>query len=120
VWEWRSDSAEELVRPTGLRELHENRNGPLHIVLTTFTLGNGQLRHGYCSPADSSGIDYTQPVVITASGRVPLWHGAALTRELLERFAVWLEVDASEILPIHIESRVPVDGSFYRHMLHAI
>ena len=120
VWEWRSESDRELVRPTDLRELHEYRQGPVHIVLTTFTLGNGQLRQGYCSPADSSGIGYTQPVIITPSGRVPLWQEATSSPEGFERFALWLEVDTSEMLPIKVESRVPVDGSFYRGVVHAI
>jgi hypothetical protein len=120
VWECRYESDVELVRPTGLRELHEYQDGPVHLVLTTFTLGNGQLRHGYCSPADSSGIDYTQPVIITPSGRVPLWQEAKTPGEDLEHFALWLGVDSSQMLPINVESRVPVDGSFYRDIVHAI
>jgi hypothetical protein len=120
VWEWRSESDRELVRPTDLRELHEYGGGPVHIALTTFTLGNGQLRQGYCSPADSSGIDYTQPVIITPSGRVLLWQNASGSQASFERFALWLEVDTSEMLPIKVESRVSVDGSFYRSVVHAI
>ena len=120
VWELRSESGEELVRPTALRELHEYSDGPVHIALTTFTLGDGQLRHGYCSPADSSGIDYTQPVIITSSGRVSLCQEVTAPRELLNHFALWLETDPAKMLPITVESRVPVDGSFYREIVHAI
>jgi hypothetical protein len=120
VWEWRTESDEEFVRPTDLRELHEYQDGPIHIALTTFTLGNGQLRHGYCSPADSSGVDYTQPHIITPSGRVPLWQEAPTPREEHDRYSRWLEVNSSEMLPIKVESRVPVDGSFYREIVHAI
>lgn len=120
VWEWHGDTGDEQVRPTALRELHEYTDGPVHIALAAFTLGDGQLRYGYCSPADSSSMDYTQPVIITPSGRVPLWRESSAPREELTTLALWLEADPSKMLPIRVESRVPVDGCFYRDVVHAI
>jgi hypothetical protein len=120
VWEWHGDSGDERVRPTALRELHEYQEGPVHIALAAFTLADGQLRFGYCSPADSSSIDYTQPVIITQSGRIPLWRETPTPTEELEGLALWLGTDPSKMLPIQVESRVPVDGSFYREIVHAI
>ncbi len=117
VWECKENGGADIVSPTALRALTEYRSGPGHIALTQFVLGNGALHYGYCSPADSSGLDYTQPVIITPSGQIQLWNTSKSNTQLLAR---WLHVEESSLLPITIECLVPVDGAFYTEVVSAL
>ena len=118
VWEWKEASESEFVRPTSLTSLTEYRDGPVHIAVTRFTSACGDVYLGYCSPADAR-IDYTQPVVFTAKGPLPLWHGDGLSEA--QRAAVSaLGDELSTFFPIQVECLVPVDGALYAERVDAV
>jgi hypothetical protein len=106
VWEWKEDSGSEFVRPTLLTSLTEYRGGPVHIAATRFTNARGDVHLGYCSPGDASGLDYTQPVILTDDGPLPL---------------SMLSASADRTLyPWRFECLVPVDGVVYADSVDAV
>ena len=113
VWEFSENGSRGLVRPTTLRELSEYYEGPVYVVATTFLLNNGQRRNGYCSPAENSGLDYTQPVIFTPDGQVPLWNEELPSDVHMKQLAERLDVSPSEVFPITLTSLVPVEGTYY-------
>lgn len=120
VWEWCERDGKEMVRPTSLRTLSEHGGSPVHIAATAFVLANGQRREGYCSPEETSGLDYTQPVIVTAGGAIALWSERPVSEQQLTQYAEWLGVAPSEMFPVTVQSLVPVDGNYYRVMVRAI
>jgi len=120
VWEWCEQDGNEMVRPSPLRKLSEYRGGPVHIAATAFVLANGQRREGYCSPAEPSGLDYTQPVILTAAGAVALWREQPTSNEQLAQYARWLGAVPSDIFPVTVQCLVPVDGTYYHDTVRAL
>lgn len=110
VWRYVGVSDEDaVVEPTGLRALSEE-GSEVYIAVTEFVLRNGQRHIGFCSPADDSGLDYLQPVIVTSRGHVALWLGHAVKQEV--RVLQWASIGVSEAeaLPITYECPIPVDG----------
>ena len=120
VWEWCERDGMEMVRPTPLRKLSEYRGGPIYIAATAFVLANGQTREGYCSPEEPSGLDYTQPVIVTAGGAIALWHERPASSQQLTQYAGWLGVAPSEIFPVTVKCLVSVNGNYYHVTVRAI
>jgi len=114
VWEWREDDTGKYVQLTALQSLTEYSSGPVHIAATRFTLGNGQVCFGYCSPAEASGLDYIQPVIIVEDNHVALWHEASSQTNHLAKVAALLNIDIVSLFPIGLECLIPVDGEYYR------
>jgi hypothetical protein len=120
VWEWREVNEAEEVRPTEFRELTKYYSGPGYIAATRFVLSNGQVQFGYCSPAEPSGLDYTQPVILTPPGRIPLWNDEDVREDQFVEYAEWLGVDRQSLLPIQVGCEVRVDGNYYREVVNAL
>ena len=113
VWEWREDAGQQLVRPTSLQQLNDYCSGPAHIALTRFTCQGKTKVHGYCSPSDSSGLDYVQPVILAASGPIALWPLTALGSDQLQELSTAFAIAAAQLFPIQVDCLVPVDGEYY-------
>ena len=113
IWEVRDGSGSELVRPTSLTSLGEYRDGPVHIAATRYVTAAGDTYYGYCSPADPSGPDYVQPVVLTPRGPFPLWDPGGLSKAHVAALCSALAVSPSALFPLQIECLVPVDGILY-------
>lgn len=62
----------EFISPTDAREIKE-MSPKTYIVLTNFKLANRIELIGFCSPQDKSGLDYTQPVILTENGLFVFW-----------------------------------------------
>lgn len=119
VWELRNDSGSELVRPTSLVALNEYRDGPVYIASTRYIAASGDTYFGYCSPADPSGLDYTQPVVLTLRGPFPLWRPGGLSHEHVSTLASALSAVPRNLFPMQFECLVPVNGVPYRGSVDA-
>src|SRR5207248_4125604 len=65
---------------------------------------------GFCFPADDSGIDYLQPVIIAGSVHVSFWFDGAPGRETLETQWRALGRQPAQIFPVGFRCLVPVDG----------
>jgi hypothetical protein len=113
IWELRDGFDSGLVRPTSLTALSEYRHGPVHIAATRYIAASGDTYYGYCSPADPSGLDYVQPVVLTPRGPFSLWHPGGLSQAHVNALASALSVAPDALFPLQIECLVPVDGAHY-------
>jgi hypothetical protein len=119
VWELRVDSGSEFVRPTALVALNEYRDGPVYVAATRYVAASGDTYFGYCSPTDPSGLDYTQPVVLTPHGPFPLWRPDGLSREYVSTLASALSAVPRNLFPMQIECLVPVNGVRYTDSVDA-
>ena len=106
VWKYISEDGNDdtaKVEPVELNELSESLN-EVYVALTYFKVADGTIYTGYSSPADSSGLDYIQPVIIFEDRHLPLWNGDS------EQISDILKKKISDIFPIEFECQVPVDG----------
>lgn len=114
VWELMGDAGSELVRATALIVLDEYANGPVHIAATRYVAASGDTYFGFCSPAEPSGMDYIQPVVLTPRGPFRLWQPEGLGKEYIGALASALSTRPERLFPMQIECLVPVDGVKYK------
>ncbi len=99
VWEWQESDRGEEVRPTDLDSVPEADGNTVHISLTQYTLANGKVMQGYCSPGDDSGLAYIQPVIIHKGNH---WN--------ISRSAPPRALSGSGLFPIAYECQVRCDG----------
>ena len=62
VWEYLIEENIEYAQPSDKTEINDDSE-ICYIVLTEFILNNKKKYLGFCSPQDTSGIDYVQPVI---------------------------------------------------------
>jgi len=120
VWEWKEESGLELVRPSTLTGLSEYRDGPVHIAATRYITARGVEYFGHCSPADSSRLDYVQPVIFTPKGPLPLWYLGGLSQAQRATLYSALSGTPSTLFPLRLECLVPVDGVLYTDSIDAV
>ena len=112
VWEhWMVDNI-EFVIPSDSKEIHENDNKG-YIVLTVFNLNNGRELIGFCSPQDTSGLDYIQPIIFTDNGQVELWRDNDWNNDDKDRAFKKFGLTWKDIFPIRFKTKVKCDGEFY-------
>ena len=120
VWEWRDDNGLATARPAFVELTESSGDGPIYVAATRYIAANGSEFFGYCSPADSSGLDYTQPVALTPSGPLPLWAADGLSSMQVSALAEALGISSVALFPIRLECLVPVDGVYYSDVIDAI
>ena len=112
VWRYTGGpDSDALVEPTELTSLTENSR-EVFVVRTSFTLSDGSLAAGYSSPADDSGIDYVQPVIITESGHAPLFFESPPPAPEPESICRKLRRHPDQVFPLRYRAEIPVDGRF--------
>jgi hypothetical protein len=117
VWEWRAAGSEEFVRPSELVELPEPRGDtPVYIAATEFRAACGRTFFGYCSPADHSGLDYTQPVILAPSGGVRIWNEIE-GRVDGQNVGASLGLATEQLFPLHIRCLVRTSEGMYSEIL---
>ena len=113
VWEHWVEIENEFARPTDKREISEL--GPdTYIVLTKFKLANGTELKGFCSPQDTSGLDYTQPVILTEKGQLRFWRDDDWTAQEQEKELKKIGLNRQEVFPVEFETMVMCDKEFYK------
>jgi hypothetical protein len=112
VWEHWYDQDIEYVKQSDLNELTETDNKG-HIVLTGFLLNNGIQLIGFCSPQDTSGIDYIQQVIFSNKGQFNIYKDAGWTSEQKEEEMKKLDLDWKDIFPLVYKTQIRCDGAFY-------
>lgn len=116
VWEhWLEDDI-EYVAPTDKTEINEDSTKG-HIVLTNFILNNGIKLTGFCSPQDTSGLDYIQPVMFTEKGQVELWKDSGWTMADKKTALKKIGLDLKDIFPIKYKALTKCDNKFYEGTL---
>ncbi len=116
VWLYRSTKEGDVGAGVEAVELEAISEGSpdVFLVTTRFWLGDGSEWLGFCSPQDSSGLDYVQPVIVTSDGHVQLWFDQTPSRDEQEAWWRRLNKPKSAVFPIGFECLVPVDGKVIR------
>ena len=97
-----------VVEPQPRAAISET-DSSVFLAATDFLFADGTSAAGYCSPADSSGLDYLQPVVFGPAGPVPLWRpgiGDAAPSQIGRD----LGRTVGEVFPLAWRASVAVDG----------
>src|SRR5215471_17152647 len=82
----------------------------IYLAATDFELFDSTAHVGFCFPADDSGIDYLQPVIVSPSGHVNFWFDGPATPTILSNQWKALGKQLHEIFPVSYRCLVPVDG----------
>ena len=110
VWLYEGGAgAEAMVAPSDRKSLSRS-DDEIFLAATEFELFDASRQFGFCFPADDSGIDYLQPVIVTGARHVSFWFDAPVTRETLASQWSALGRDPGAIFPVAFRCLVPVDG----------
>lgn len=110
VWRYEGGSgAEALAAPTDRDSLSQS-DDEIFLAATDFDLTDSSRHLGFCFPADDSGIDYLQPVIVTGSRHVSFWFEGPISPAALASQWSALGKPADSIFPVAFRCRVPVDG----------
>ncbi|MGE5277092.1 MAG: PilZ domain-containing protein [Acidobacteriota bacterium] len=110
VWRYEGgDGPQALVTPVERTALSQS-DDEIFLAATDFYLFDSSRRSGFCFPADDSGIDYLQPVIVAPSGHVSFWFDGPAAPEILASQWKALGKEPWEIFPVAFTCRVPVDG----------
>jgi hypothetical protein len=113
VWEHWAENEIEFAKQTDKREISEFCPDT-YIVLTKFKLANGTELKGFCSPQDTSGLDYTQPIIFTENGQFRFWRDGDWTPTEQEKELIKIELECREVFPVEFEAMVLCDNEFYK------
>ena len=110
VWRYEGGSgAHATVAPTKRLSLSQN-DDEIFLAATEFELFDSSRHFGFCFPADDSGIDYLQPVILSPSCHVNFWFDGPAAPEVLSNQWKALGKEPREIFPVAYRCLVPVDG----------
>ncbi len=110
VWRYEGGSgADATIAPTKRTKLSQ-ADDEIFLAATEFELFDSSRHFGFCFPADDTGIDYLQPVIISPSGHVSFWFDGQAAPEVLSNQWKALGKEEREIFPAVFRCLVPVDG----------
>jgi hypothetical protein len=110
VWRYEGGTgAEALVEPAK-RDSLSQEDDEIFLAATAFQLADSSDHFGFCFPADDSGLDYLQPVILSASGLVSFWFDGPAAPEILSRQWSALGREPRDIFPVVFRCLVLVDG----------
>jgi PilZ domain len=110
VWSYEGGSgAEAVVAPTQ-RDALSQADDEIFLAATDFELFDATRHVGFCFPADDSGLDYLQPVIVSESRHVAFWFDGPATPEALSAQWAALGKEPDEIFPVAFRCLVLVDG----------
>jgi hypothetical protein len=110
VWRYEGGSgAEALVVPAQRSSLSQ-ADDEVFLAATDFELSDSSRHFGFCFPADDSGVDYLQPVIVNGPRQVAFWFDRPVAPEVLSEQWRALGKDPVDIFPVTFRCRVPVDG----------
>ena len=107
----------EFVSPSDQEEISEN-DIDNYIVLTQFVLQDKTEFIGFCSPQETSGLDYIQPVIITKNGHLPLYVDSLENKKLADLTMKIMNKHFNEIFPVRFITNVKCDGQFFHGQIN--
>lgn len=110
VWRYEGGSGAHATVEASKRESLSQTDDEIYLAATDFELFDSSRHFGFCFPADDSGIDYLQPVILSASGHVSFWFDGPAAPEVLSRQWRALGKEPRDIFPFAFRCLVPVDG----------
>ena len=101
---------EETVSPADKNEIFET-DSDNYIVRTQFILKDNSVYYGFCSPQDTSGLDYIQPTIVTTKGHLPFYFETNVdVSSLLNHI---LEKTVDQIFPVQLHTEIKCNGDFF-------
>lgn len=120
VWRYEGGSgAQAQVSSTDRASLSQN-DDEIFLASTEFDLADGSRHAGFCFPTEGAGVDYLQPVIVTAGGHVPFWFEEPVSEAALAKQWKTLGRPAGRIFPVAFRCLVPVDGRTVRGRIDGI
>ncbi len=110
VWRYEGGSGASATATPSKRVSLSQSDDEIFLAATEFELFDSSRHFGFCFPADDSGIDYLQPVIIGPSGQVNFWFDGPAMPEALSKQWRALGKELPEIFPVSFRCLVPVDG----------
>ena len=111
IWEhWIEDDI-EYVKPVYKEGISEEDIID-YIVLTEFVFNNNNRYQGFCSPKDTSGIDYIQPVVIINNQQLEFYSDTRKNMDIQGKILKQFGLSKNEIFPLIYKTKVKCDGGF--------
>jgi hypothetical protein len=110
VWRYEGGTGADAVVAPADRDSLSQSDDEIFLAATDFELFDASAHFGFCFPADDSGLDYLQPVIVCESGQVAFWFdGPAAPEALAAQWRV-LGKTPEKIFPVAFRCRVRVDG----------
>jgi hypothetical protein len=110
VWRYDGGSGADATVAPSKRSSLSQRDDEIFLAATDFELFDTSRHFGFCFPADDAGIDYLQPVIVSASGHVHFWFDGPPRAEMLAKQQSALGKEPSKTFPVTFRCLVPVDG----------
>ena len=110
VWRYEGGSGEDAVVVAASRDSLSREDDEVFLASTDFVLPDSTRHLGFCFPVDDAGLDYLQPVIVTATGQVRFWFERAIAPEDLLVQWIALGKQGEDVFPVRFRCRVPVDG----------
>jgi PilZ domain-containing protein len=110
VWRYEGGSGPHATVSSTNRKSLSQSDDEIFLAATAFELFDSTRHFGFCFPADDSGIDYLQPVIVSSSGHVNFWFDGPAAPEALTHQWRALGKEPKEIFPVGYRCLVPVDG----------
>lgn len=110
VWRYEGGSGVDAMVSSTKRVSLSQNDDEIFLAATEFRLFDSSSHFGFCFPADDSGIDYLQPVIVSSSGHVNFWFDGPASPETLAGQWRALAREPREIFPVVYRCIVPVDG----------
>jgi len=106
-----------IIKPA---ENFDCANERAYIARTKFKLADGTEMFGYCSPTDDSGLDYIQPVIITANGHARFWYDNPPNHPEPDYLCSLLGRNVDRIFPVKYECEIPFEGHHVSGILNQV
>jgi PilZ domain-containing protein len=110
VWRYEGGTGSQAIVTPSKRTALSQADDEIFLAATDFELFDGSRHFGFCFPADDSGIDYLQPVILVPSGQVSFWFDGPASPETLARQWKGMGKEPQNIFPVAFRCLVPVNG----------
>jgi hypothetical protein len=110
VWRYEGGAGSEALVAPSKRETLSQYDDEIFLAATEFALADASRHMGFCFPADDSGVDYLQPVIVGRGRHVAFWFERRVTTEELSHQWSAFGKEPKQIFPVAFRCLVPVDG----------
>ncbi len=120
VWRYEGGSGDDARVAPVKRDALSRADDEIYLAATEFELFDATTCTGYCFPADGAGVDYLQPVILTADGPVAFWFEKPPAADVLARQWRALGKEPGQVFPVSFRCLVPVDGQTLRGRIERV
>ena len=110
VWRYEGGIGADAAVVSVSRRALSQSDDEIFLAATEFDLRDASRHSGFCFPADDTGIDYLQPVIVSPAGHVSFWFDGPVEPDVLASQWRALGKAAGDVFPVSFRCLVPVDG----------